>query len=100
LQRTGTPRVLKTIRVPTIRGYRLKFHYVLGLIALGTFDYLELHFLVFAQRVEAFALDGAVMYEDIGAVVPGDKAKSLGIIKPFYRTSFLHDETSFLMLQR
>jgi hypothetical protein len=72
----------------------------LGLIALGTLDYLKLHCLVFAQGAEALALDGAVMHEDIGAAIPGDKAKALGIIKPFYRTSFLHGKTSFLMLQR
>jgi hypothetical protein len=46
--------------------------------------------------VKALALDGAVMHEDIGTVIPGDKAKTLGVIKPFYRASFLHGETSFL----
>jgi hypothetical protein len=85
----------ETAGVPIIRGYRLKFHYVLGLVALGTLDYLKLHCLVFIQGAEALALDGAVMHEDIGAVIPADEAKTFGIIKPFYRTSFFHYETSF-----
>jgi len=90
----------ETAGVPIIRGYRLKFHYVLGLIALGTLDHLKLHCLVFIQGAEALALDGAVMHEDIGAVIPADEAKTFGIIKPFYRTSFFHYEPLSLILQR
>ncbi len=36
------------------------------------------------------------MHEDIGALIPRDEAKTLGVVKPFYRTSFFQCETSFL----
>ena len=71
-----------------------EFYNVLGLKSLGTLSYLKFHGLFFRQGAEAFSLDGAVMHEYIRPVFPGDKAEPFGIIKPFYRTSFLHFETS------
>ena len=76
----------------------LELYDVLGLGAFGALDHFEFHFLVFAQRAEALAHDGAVMHEDIGAVVPGDEAITLGIVKPFYFAGFLHGATSILVL--
>jgi hypothetical protein len=76
----------------------LELYDVLGLGAFGALDHLEFHFLVFAQGAKALAHDGAVMYEDIGAVVPGDEAITLGIVKPFYFAGFLHGATSILVL--
>jgi hypothetical protein len=84
----------ETTGVPIIRRFGLKLYHVLGLRPLGTLGYIKFHRLFFRQGVKALALDGAVMHEDIGAVIPGDEAKALGIIKPFYRTSFFHYETS------
>jgi hypothetical protein len=72
----------------------LELYHVLGLRALGTLGYFKFHRLFFRQGMKALALDGAVMHEDIGAFFPGDEAKTLGVVKPFYRTSFLHCETS------
>jgi hypothetical protein len=84
----------ETTGVPIIKGFCLKLYYVLGLRPLGTLGYFKFHRLFFRQGVKALALDGAVMHEDIGAFFPGDEAKPLGVVKPFYRTSFLHCETS------
>jgi hypothetical protein len=66
--------------------YGLEFNYVLSLSPLGTLDYLKFHFLVFGQGAKAFALDGAVMHEDIGTAIPADEAEALGIVKPLHGT--------------
>jgi len=68
----------------------LKFDDVLSLRAFLTLNHLKFHFLVFCQGPKAFTLNGAMMYKDIRAIGPGNKAKSLGVIKPFNRASFLH----------
>jgi hypothetical protein len=85
----------KTAGVLIIKLYGLKFAHVLGLGTLGTLDHLKFHRLFFGQGAKAFALDGAVMHKHIRTALPGDKAKALGVIEPFYRTSFLHGETSY-----
>jgi hypothetical protein len=90
----------ETIGILIIRLSGLKLYHVLGLRSLGTLGYIKFHRLFFRQGVKAFALDGAVMHEHIRTAFPSDKAKTLGVVKPFYRTSFLHDETSSSMLQR
>jgi hypothetical protein len=74
--------------------FSLELYHVLGLGAFGALDHLKLHFLVFGQGTEAFALYGAVMHEDIGAVIPRDEAIAFGIVKPFYSARFLHGATS------
>jgi len=86
-QNSGSP---ETAGVLTLRLCGLEFYHVLGLSPLGTLDHFKLHFLVFRQGAEAVALDGAVMHKDIRTALPGDKAKALGVIKPFYLASFLH----------
>ncbi len=54
----------------------------------------EFHFLAFGQGLETTALDGGVMHEDIlAAVGGGDKAKTLGVVKPLY-CSCNHGNTS------
>src|SRR5450756_2510085 len=85
----------KTAGVLTLKLYGLKFEHVLGLGTFGTLNHLKFHRLFFGQRAKAFALDGAVMHKHIRTAFPGDKAKALGVIEPFYRTSFLHGETSY-----
>ena len=88
-----------SVGVPAgIGSISLKFYDVLGLGAFGALDHLEFHFLVFGQGAKAFADDGAVMYEDIRAVVTGDEAITLGIVKPFNSAGLLHCPTSILVL--
>jgi hypothetical protein len=91
-QNSGVPD--ETAGVLAFRYYGLKFYDVLGLSSFGTLDHLELHRLVFGQGTEPVAYDSAVMHKHIRTVFPADEAKALGVIKPFYRTSFLHCETS------
>ncbi len=70
------------------------FYHILSLQSLLTLDHLEFHFVILGQRAEPFALDGAMVDEDIGAVFTGNKADPLGISKPFNPTCFLHAKTS------
>jgi len=46
-------------------------------------DNLEFHLLSFAQRTEAFALNSAVVNEDIPAAVALNEAVAFRIIEPF-----------------
>jgi hypothetical protein len=80
--------------------FGLKLYHVLSLRPLGTLGHIKFHRLFFRQGAKAVALNGAVMYKHIRTAFPSDEAKTLGVVKPFYRTSFLHCETSSLMLQR
>jgi len=55
--------------------------------ALGTFFYLIVNRLTFAQGFEARALDRVEMYEHIiAAIVLCDKTKTFGFVKPLYCT--------------
>src|SRR6185436_16671132 len=48
------------------------------------------HLLTFSQRLEAAALDGRVMHEDVlAAVIRGNEAKTLAVVKPLHG-SFTH----------
>ncbi len=58
------------------------FHDILGLESFGPLDHLKLHHLIFLERLEPLPLDGAMMYENISAVILGDESITLGIIKP------------------
>ena len=58
-----------------------------GLRTLGADFGLELDFLVFRQRSEAFALDDRVVNEHVvAAILGGDEAETLGFVKPFHST--------------
>jgi hypothetical protein len=73
------------------RAFGLELDDVLSLQAFLTLDYLKLHFLVFRQGFETLSHNGSVMYEDIGAIFPGDKAIALGVIEPLNLACFLHE---------
>lgn len=55
----------------------LKSYYCFCRRAFLALDNFELHLLSFAQRLEAFALDSAVMNEDVIAAVALDEAVAL-----------------------
>ena len=55
----------------------------LGLQALLALRDLERHLLAFLQRLEAAALDGTEVHEQVGAAVfRGDEAETLGVVEP------------------
>jgi hypothetical protein len=56
-------------------------------------NHFEFHRLVFAQGAKTFALDGAVMHEDIRAVFLGNESETFGVIKPLYLASYFHAAT-------
>jgi len=54
----------------------------------------KLDLLAFGQRLEAAALNGGVMHEDIFAAIGrGNETKTLGIVEPLY-CSCIHENTS------
>jgi hypothetical protein len=68
----------------------LKLHHILSLGAFAAFDDLELHLLAFFQGPKAFALDVAVVHEDIWAVFLGNKSIAFGITEPLYLSFYWH----------
>src|SRR5690606_27296449 len=54
----------------------------LGLQALLALHDLERHLLSFLQRLEATALDGTEVHEQVGTALRGDEAEALGIVEP------------------
>ena len=62
------------------------FRNVSGLRTLLSLGDLELYLITFLQAFVAFRSNCAVVYKDIGAIVPSDEAVSLSIVKPFYGT--------------
>jgi hypothetical protein len=67
---------------------RLKLHHILGLRALCPRHNLEFDFLTLLQGAKALARDVTVVDEDIGAIVPGNKAVALGIAEPSDRAFY------------
>jgi len=55
-----------------------------SLRALGTLGDLKLHSITFVERLEAFALNVAVMYEDIRTVIGRDETVPFSCVEPFY----------------
>jgi hypothetical protein len=85
-------------KAPLARGFfrslqLLELNDLVGGRTLGALDDLETHPGAFLQGFEALGLDGSVVHEDIRAAILLDEAKTLGIVKPFYR-AFSH----FLLL--
>ena len=66
---------------------------VLGLPALGSFDYIETNRLTLLQATEAIALNCRVMDENIFATLTAQKAESLCIVEPLY-CSLFHETCS------
>src|SRR5207342_2217837 len=66
---------------PRIRGGLDRLDFV-GLQALLALHNLERHALAFLQRLEAGALDGTEVHEEVRAGFRRDEAKALGIVEP------------------
>jgi len=75
--RSGPLRIVGSDRV------RLGLAYVLCLRAFLSLHDLKLHVVTLLQALIAFRLDGAVVDENIRAVIPADEAEALCIVKPF-----------------
>ena len=56
---------------------------LIGLRTLLTLDDVELDFVTFFQTFVPINLDGAVVDEDVGAVVSSDEAVPFRIVEPF-----------------
>src|SRR5690349_18709023 len=55
---------------------------LVGLQAFLALHDLEADLLAFLQALEARATDGTEMHEDVGATLPADEAKALGVVEP------------------
>ena len=62
---------------------RLGLAYVLCLRAFLPLHDLKLDIVTFLKALITFRLDGAVVNENIRAVIPADEAEALCIVKPF-----------------
>src|SRR5690606_8661854 len=65
---------------------RVQPHDVLRLRPLGLLDDVELHFLALVEHLEAGALDGAVVHEDVGPVLGGEETVTLFLREPLDAT--------------
>ena len=70
------------------RWIRLQNLYVLRLEALGALHDIELDRLALLKAPETVRLNGRKVHEDVFAVLPADKAKSLCVVKPLHCTLF------------
>jgi hypothetical protein len=74
-----------------------ELRYFLGLQAFGSFDQFEFYRLTLIESAVAIALYGAEVDKYVVvAFLAGNKAKSLGIVKPFYRAGYTITHTTFL----
>lgn len=71
----------------------LQFDDIFSSRTFGPADDVKFNTFAFFKRFEALPLDGGMMDKNILAAILLDKAESLGIIKPFYR-SFCHFRSS------
>src|SRR3954462_12439598 len=69
-----------------IRMAELRLGNVGGLRSLLPLDNLELDAIAFGERLEAAALDGAEVDEDIRPPLAGDEAVAFGVIEPLHGT--------------
>jgi len=69
-------------------GYDLQDYDISGLQTFGAFFDGEFHLLAFLQVLEAFALDGREVDENIRAAFTLDEAETLCTIEPFNRTDY------------
>jgi hypothetical protein len=65
---------------------------------LFSFDNLEFDFLTFLQGAKALTCDVAVMDEDVGLFVPGNKAITFGIAEPLDPAGYPHETSSSKIL--
>jgi hypothetical protein len=64
----------------------LQTNYVGGFRAFGALSDFEFHFIAFLKRLEAVAIDVAVMHKNIFASVRSNESKTLRVVKPLYGT--------------
>jgi hypothetical protein len=70
----------------------LETGYVVGLGAFRTLNDVELDLVALFEAFVSFELDGTVMHEDIGSVVPAEKAVPFSVVEPFHGAFVLcHD---------
>src|SRR5687767_1726372 len=60
--------------------------HLVGLQALRALDHHEANLLAFLQRLEAGALDGAEVHEEVFTAFTADEAKALRIVEPLHGT--------------
>ena len=70
------------------QNWRLERLDVRRLPTLGPLDHVELHCLTLLEALETVRIDRRVVNEHVLAVLTADKAKPLGIVKPFYCSLF------------
>ena len=58
------------------------FGYIHGLRTLWPIANLELNLIAFLKALVSFRADGAVVYKNIGTIVPSDETEPLGIVEP------------------
>src|SRR5438093_4684913 len=66
-----------------------------GLQSFRTAGHLELHAVTLAERLEAGALDGAVVHEDVFAAFLRDEPEPLRVVEPLHGTGGHGLEPSF-----
>src|SRR5438552_14309705 len=75
-------------------GRRLDGRHVCSLLALGTFDDLELDRLALGESLESLSLDSGVVHEHILAARLLNEPESFGLIEPFHGATLTHCFTS------
>ena len=84
----GTKKPTGGHKPPVLMSSGLQDLNVLSLPSLLPFDHVELDCLAFLQALESIALNSAKVDKYIFTALPGDKTKSLGIVKPFHCSLF------------
>ena len=57
---------------------------LISLRAFGSLNDIELDLVAFLEALIAFALDGAVVHEDVGATLAAEESVSLCVVEPLY----------------
>jgi hypothetical protein len=58
--------------------------YIRRLRAFLSLNDLELYLIAFGQRLEAAALNGAIVYENVRSALTGNEAKPLRVVEPLH----------------
>src|SRR5688500_11479794 len=75
-----------------------RLHFV-GLQALLALHDLERDLLAFLQRLEAGALDGTEVHEQVRAGLRGDEAEALGVVEPLDGTGLTIGHLSYSLME-
>ena len=57
---------------------------LIGLRAFGAFDDVEFDFVAFFEALVTFALNGAVVNEDVGSAITAEESIAFCIVEPLY----------------